>query len=150
MASLKTLTATDAVVSIKVDSLAFPAPEIIDGFEIDNAWQLSDITIAQTVLTLNGQLVGGYVPSIVEFTINVLPSSNAKTFFVDWMQASRTNQTMFKGLINITIPAEFSNYVLSDVVMTTGKILPSVNSILQPVSYKFQVSSANIVSTSLA
>ena len=148
MALNKTLTATDAIVSVKVDNL-FPVPQIIDGFEIDNAFQLSDINIAQTVLTLDGELTGGYVPSIVDFTINVLPVSLSKQFFVDWMQASKTNQTMFKATFNITIPGEKASYILTDVILVTGKILPSVNSILQPVSYKVQVSSKNIAAFSL-
>lgn len=148
MALNKTLTATDAIVAVQVSGL-FDTPEIIDEFEMDNAWQLSDITIAQTVLTLDGQLAGGYVPSIVDFTVNVLPTSLSKSMFVSWMQNSRTNQAMFKGTFNITIPSERANYILKDVIMVTGKILPNVNSILQPVSYKFQVSSRNIVATSL-
>ena len=148
MANNRTLTATDAIVAVSVQGL-FSVPQIVDGFEIDNAWQLSDTTIAQTVMTLDGELTGGYVPSIVDFTVNILPTSNSKQFFDVWMQNSRQNQTMFKGLFNITIPALSANYTLSNVILVTGKVLPNVNSILQPVSYKFQVSSKDILTVSL-
>lgn len=148
MANNRTLTTANAVVALSVSEL-FPVPQIIDEFEANNPFSLDDMVIAETVMALDGTLQGGYVPSMVTWTLSLLPTSSSKQFFVDWMQASKTAQTLYRCKGNVTIPGEKANYTLVNGILVSGGVMPSVRKMQQSVTYKIQFSSKDIISVSL-
>lgn len=149
MAKQRTLTATDAIVAVSVKDY-INVPFVVDEFELDNAWQLDDVTVSQNVLTLDGKLIGGYVNSKVGFTFNIMPTSNAYEIFAGLMQKTINEQRTFEAIFNVTLRGMKANYVLTEAQSVSGKFLPNVNSIVQPVSFRFEVSSRNIAYTSAA
>ena len=148
MANNRTLTAANAIVAAVVPNL-FPVPQILDGFEIDNNFTMGELTIAETVLTLDGELEGGYLPSKVAFKINLLPTSNSKQFFVDYLQASKTAQDLFRVNFSVTMLGEKAQYTLTNGIFIGGGVLPDVASIQKSVSFSFEFSSKNVTSVRL-
>jgi hypothetical protein len=145
MANNRTITASNATVSVVVPSL-FPVPFIVDEFDADNPFSLSGAVIAKTELSLDGVLIAGYTPAIQEWSITLKPTSNARKLFVDWMQASKRDQTVYPANFNINIPGESANYTLTNCIYMEGRDIPDIRQTLAPVTYKFHISSKDIVS----
>jgi hypothetical protein len=147
MANNRTLTAANAIVSITVPGL-FPVPQIIDGFEIEDNFTSGAISIAETVLTLDGELEGGFVYSTVPLRLNLLPMSNSKKFFVDYLQATRTNQDIFRANFSVTMIGEKTQYTLTNGIYISGQVIPNVAKIQKAVPFEFLFSSKNVTAVS--
>lgn len=147
MANNRTLTAANAIVAVDVPGL-FQVPQVIDGFEIDDNFTSGAINIAETTLTLDGELEGGFVYSTVPFRLNLLPTSNSKKFFVDYLQASRTNQDIFRANFSVTMIGEKTQYTLTNGIYISGQVIPDVAKIQKAVPFEFLFSSKNVTSVS--
>ena len=133
----KNLTAANAVVAISVPNL-YPVPQVLTSFVADNPFSADEQVIAETVLSLNGRLSGGWIPSTIMQTFTILPDTDDMGFFLNWMQASQSSRSMFECAGVITLPSIKRVYTMPKGFLISGKVFPDVSKILQPISFKIQ------------
>lgn len=144
----KELTVANSVFVLGVTGL-FDVPQLLQGFVADNPFSQDDVTIAETVMTMEGNLSAGYTPSSIMQTITILPDSPSAQFFSDWVQASKTDSTLFRCYGNLTIPGLQANYTLTSGVLKTAPIIPSAGKILKPLSFKIEWPSNGVLGVSI-
>ncbi len=133
----KTLTAANSTFGLAVTSL-YPVPQVLDQFSADAPFSTDDLVIAETVMSLDGKLLGGFVPNPVSQTIILQPTSNGVPMIINWLQASVTNRALYRAEATIIIPELGAKYVLSRGILISGKSIPDVRKITQPLSFKIQ------------
>ena len=133
----KSLTAANCTFGLAVTSL-YPVPQILDQFSADAPFGTEDLVIAETVMSLEGKLLGGFVPNAPIQTLTLQPTSNGVPMIINWLQASITNKSMYRAEASIIIPDLGYKYILSRGVLISGKSIPDVRKITQPLSFKIQ------------
>lgn len=130
----RNITAADASIIMTVDEL-YPQGVTLEQFSTDAAVAASDDTVAETRMGVDLQMVAGYVDSIKTVTITLEPSSPSIEYFDNLIKASRMNKTCYWITLNITLPALNKCITFSNGVLKTGKLLPDVRNVLDPVTY---------------
>lgn len=133
----KDLTSANCTFMLAITSL-YIVPQVLENFVADNPFSTSDIEVAETVMSLEGKLSAGFVPASVTQTITLLPNSESAGILVDWIQASRTNQSTYRANGNIILPSLGVNYTLINGALKSGKIIPDSRRILQPITFNIE------------
>lgn len=131
----KTLTAANSTFGLMVTSL-YPVPQILDQFAAENPFDTEELVIAETAMSLDGKLLGGFVPNPVNQTITLQPTSNGVPMLINWMQASVTGRALYRAEAVILVPELKFKYICTRGILVSGKSIPDVKKITQPISFK--------------
>lgn len=130
------ITSANASIIVTVEDL-FPAGFKLEQFSTDSAVSEGDETFAETRMGVDLQMVAGYVDQIKTLTVVMEPSSPSILYMNQWIKAQRTNRKVYWAKIVITIPSISQVLKYSDCVLKTGKLLPDVKQVLDPITYAF-------------
>ena len=131
------VTSANATAILTVDEL-YPSGVKLEQFSADNALTMSDDTIAEARMGVDGQMVAGYTPAIKTVNVILEPSSPSMKVFSDIYKASQTNRRVYKLALTLTLPAIGKTFNFVNGVMTQGKFAPDLGKTLQ--SQTFQIS----------
>jgi hypothetical protein len=133
----KTLTSANCTFAMAVSRL-YLVPQVLSRFVADNPFSTDDTVIAETVRSLDGNLSAGYVYSSIMQSITILPNSESARFMSDWMQASRTDKDVFRANGTLTLTGMSTQYILSNGVLISGKLIPDSKKMLEPITFKIE------------
>jgi hypothetical protein len=114
----------------------FPVPFLLEMWNSDNPFEYGDITLSETVATLDGTLTGGYVYEPTMWTFTLEANSPSVTRMTAWIQAQQTNREMYRAFGNLTLPAYGKNIVMSQGILTRAKPAPGSRKILSAMTYQ--------------
>lgn len=119
----------------------FPAGFELQQFSVNNAVAQGDDTYAETRMTVDGQMVAGYTPSIKTVTIVLEPSSPSIKYFDTLIKAEAANKRKYRVDFSVTYPSTGMIRQYSKGVLKTGKLVPDAQATLQPITYTFDFES---------
>ena len=119
----------------------FPAGFQLQQFSTSNAIAQGDDTKAETRMSVDGQMLAGYTPTIKTVTIVLEPSSPSITYMDTWQKAEATNKRKYWCDLMITYPSTGKVRKFKNGVLKTGKLVPDAQATLQPISYSFDFES---------
>ena len=88
-------------------------------------------------MSVDGQMLAGYTPTIKTVTIVLEPSSPSITYMDTWQKAEATNKRKYWCDLMITYPSTGKVRKFKNGVLKTGKLVPDAQATLQPISYTF-------------
>ena len=132
---MSTITSANGVITASVQGL-FPSPVTLEGWAVDDAFALDEVTLAEAKIGVDGMAAYGYVPTLSPFTIRLLANSPSLFFFEEIV-----NQTMALGevfIINLTVylPSVGKRYVFSNGTLLSGKLMPDGKKTLADQDFK--------------
>lgn len=116
----------------------------VDSFSTDQAINSETMEIAETRLTLDGELLGGYVPSMVPVTLTLEPTSDAYRLIELGFQAARASQKAMRCSLLFMLPAIKKAVRYEDGILQSLTMIPPVGRTLQTRQVRFVFSSENI------
>lgn len=119
----------------------FPAGFQLQQFSTSNAIAQGDDTKAETRMSVDGQMLAGYTPTIKTVTIVLEPSSPSITYMDTWQKAEATNKRKYWCDLMVTYPSTGKVRKFKNGVLKTGKLVPDAQATLQPISYSFDFES---------
>lgn len=134
MASL-TITSANAVYMLAVSSV-FPTPQQLQGFAVDEAFDTEQAEINVTQVGVDGVGVAGWVPREIKHTIVLLPSSNSRPIFEQWVTAMDNIRDTLYATATIVLPSLGLKYACQKGSLTRYPQMPGVRRVLQPVRYE--------------
>ncbi len=148
------ITASNATAILTVESL-FPNGFKLQQFSTDTFASTSDDTYAETRMGIDLQMVAGYVDQIKTVTITLEPSSPSVVNMNHIIAASRANKRIYLCQLLISLPSISRGYQYTNGVLKTGKFMPDIKKVLDPIQYTFDfekvksmdISAAGIAST---
>ena len=119
----------------------FPAGFQLQQFSTSNAVAQGDDTSAETRMSVDGQMVAGYTPTIKTVTIVLEPSSPSIRYMEIWQKAEATGRRKYWCDLTVTYPSTGKVRKFKNGVLKTGKLTADAQATLQPITYTFDFES---------
>lgn len=125
-----TITSANSILMLSIASV-FPAPQQIQGFGVDEAFDTEATDMAETQVGVDSFGVAGWVPRQVPMTITLLASSPSFLIFEEWVTAQdKINEILYASAV-ISIPSIARKYAAGKGALTRYPQLPNVRRVLQ-------------------
>ena len=141
---MNNITSANATAYMVVKDL-YPTGFALNNFSTDQAVDQSEDTIAETRMGVDGYMAAGYVPSIKAVTIQFEAASPSVQYLNNLYLASQKNRRTYEITLVVKVPAVNKTYTYSGGVLKTGKPLPGLKKVLDPVSYGFDFEKVSVM-----
>lgn len=141
---MNNITSANATAYMVVKDL-YPTGFALNNFSTDQAVDQSEDTIAETRMGVDGYMAAGYVPSIKAVTIQFEASSPSVQYLNNLYLASQKNRRTYEITLVVKVPSVNKTYTYSGGVLKTGKLLPGLKKVLDPVSYGFDFEKVSVM-----
>ena len=144
MAELENITSANASLVLVVDTI-IPAGVQLEHFSTDQAFSLSEVTVVEDRMGVDGHLAAGWVPSIKTVQIS-LEAASPSLWFLDMLQrAMENNRTIYDCTLVATIPSIRKVYTWSKGVLKSGTLVSNAKKVLDPTTWTFDFANLTIV-----
>ena len=141
---MNNITSANATAYMVVKDL-YPTGFALNNFSTDQAVDQSEDTIAETRMGVDGYMAAGYVPSIKAVTIKFEATSPSVQYLNNLYLASQKNRRTYEVTLVVKVPSVNKTYTYSGGVLKTGKLLPGLKKVLDPVSYGFDFEKVSVM-----
>ncbi|HFO4594254.1 TPA: hypothetical protein ACHLAF_003608 [Escherichia coli] len=83
----------------------YPGGFDVDDYAADNMFETGALQNKEDMMSADGKYHAGFIFNPTEFTINLMPTSNAGSLIDDWYAAERTAISAFQCNAVLTVPA---------------------------------------------
>ena len=141
---MNNITSANATAYMVVKDL-YPTGFALNNFSTDQAVDQSEDTIAETRMGVDGYMAAGYVPSIKAVKIQFEATSPSVQYLNNLYLASQKNRRTYEVTLVVKVPSVNKTYTYSGGVLKTGKLLPGLKKVLDPVSYGFDFEKVSVM-----
>ena len=106
-------------------------------FAADGLLDAEPRTLAETRMTLDGNLLAGYVPAIRRVTIHLEATSNGIPFLMALKLTSDAAKSPIPVILTVTVPSQGKRYVATG-FMTQCPEMPNLGTTVQPMDFVFE------------
>ena len=136
MSELTNITSANASLVLIVDTF-FPAGALLQHFSTDSMFELSEVTVTEDRMGVDGNLAAGWIPSIKTVKVD-LEAGSPSMWFMDMLaRAMESNRTIYKCTLIATIPSIRKIYTWTGGVLKTGTMVNNAKKVLDPTSWTF-------------
>ncbi|NTU49334.1 MAG: hypothetical protein HGA87_00300 [Desulfobulbaceae bacterium] len=107
----------------------------IQGFSTDNIFSSEDVEMAEIMMGADGKLSAAFVPNPTPMVITLQADSPSNEVFDFWARQQKTNRTLYKATMIVTISSISKSYVCSNGFFQKSKVMPDAAKVLQPRPY---------------
>ncbi len=132
---MATLTSANAQLAIAVAGI-FSAPQLIQGFAMDDAFTSEAIEQAEVQIGVDGEMSAAKVWVPYPITIHLMASSPSLRVFETWRQQQDANADVFVARGTIVIPSIAMTYDLVRGYLTKATPFPGAKKILEASQYE--------------
>ena len=129
-----TLTSANSIFTIVVPGL-YNTPVKLEGYAADKAWDFNPVTLAVTVIGVDGKKSAGYTPALVPQSIALQGDSKSRRVFKDIIQATIQNKETYRIDGTIVLPSTGESVTLTNGTLTEAPMAQSAHNVLQQVEY---------------
>lgn len=103
----------------------------IEGYSAESAWNMDDVSLATTILGVDGSFSSAWIPYMTTMTLQLMPNSSSNDFFERIMSYQDVIQETVELFGNIQIPSIGRKYALENGVISKMSLIPSAAKTLQ-------------------
>lgn len=130
-----TITSADAVLTLAVD-IVFPAPVQIQGFAVDDIYNIPSVRSVEVMMGVDGVLSGGFVYTQMPQEITLQADSASNDLFDQWWGQMQANRAVYAASGQILLPSLGRKYTQSNGFLTGYTPAPPGRRVLQPRRYE--------------
>lgn len=130
-----TVTVADAVLTLSV-GIIIPQPQQLQGFAVDDVFDIASIKSVETMMGVDGLLSGGFVYAEIRQTIALQADSASNAFFDTWWTQMQASKSVYVASGGVKLPSIATKFVLSTGYLTGYKPAPTGKRVLQPRHYE--------------
>ena len=144
MAELENITSANASLVLVVDTI-IPAGVQLEHFSTDQAFSLSEVTVVEDRMGVDGHLAAGWIPSIKTVQVN-LEAASPSLWFLDMLaRAMENNRTIYDCTLVATIPSIRKVYTWSKGVLKSGTLVSNAKKVLDPTTWTFDFANLTVI-----
>ena len=128
---MPSLTAANAIITLTVPGV-FNQPQQLKEFSVDDVAGADTLTVAETLMGVDGHLSGGYVYNAVKYRYTLQADSPSNFFFDQWKLAQDSNEDTFPASGNLILKSVGTKWAWRRGFLTSWKPAPDIKKILQP------------------
>ena len=133
---MASLTAANAVIMLTIPGV-FSQPQQLQQFAVDDVADADTLTVAETLMGVDGVLSGGYVFNSVKYTYSLQANSPSCFVFDQWKAAQDAEEDTFNANGILVLRSLGTKWTWTNGFLTEWKPAPDIKKILQP--RKFQI-----------
>jgi hypothetical protein len=137
-----TITSANAILFLTIPSL-YPTPQQIQGFAVDDIYDIPDLEIGESMMGVDGVLSAGWVNVKVPQTIALMADSPSNNIFDTWYTSEQQIQDKLVANGSITLTSIGKKYAMITGYLTGFKPIADGKKVLQP--RKFVVTWQSII-----
>lgn len=138
------ITSANATLILTVDDL-FPQGIQLYMFATDQSLSMSELTVAETRMGVDGNLVAGFVPNPKEVNIMLEAASPSYSSLATLYRATEQKRGIYQCTLIATVPSIKQVYTWTAGVLVKGTPVPPFKKILDPTSWTFHFARLTIV-----
>lgn len=138
------ITSLNAVFLISVPGL-LPVVQQLQDWAVDDIYDVDDIDLTDTAMSVDGILTGGLVLSAMPMNVAQMADSPSISFFEAWNAGQRSLLDAIPAQGTITLTATGRVYTLVKGYLSRFKPMPDAKKTLQP--RKFRITWQNIIAS---
>lgn len=118
----------------------YPGGFDVDDYATDNMFETGALQNKEDMMSADGKYHAGFIFNPTEFTINLMPTSNASSLIDDWLAAERAAISAFACNAVLTVPALDAKWNFVNGVLYTWTPTPPGRRVLQarPAVFHFE------------
>ena len=110
------ITAANAVVTLTVQNV-FSAPQQLQGFDVDDVYDVDAVDVAETKIGVDGIMSSGYIFFITPWKVMLQADSPSITLFETWLATQKANGQLYQASGTVLLPAIGLKYAMSNGVL---------------------------------
>jgi len=115
----------------------FPGPQVIQGYQVDDAFGTEDVTPAEARMGVDGKKSSGYTPYLTKMLVHLMADSPSIAIFENWLQAMRAqNDDLPAQSASIWSPSLGKVYDFSNGTLTRYKPTPDAKKVFEGQTYE--------------
>lgn len=138
------ITSANATLILTVDDL-FPQGIPLYMFATDQSYNQSEVTVAETRMGVDGNMVAGFTPSIKEVNIMLEAASPSYASLATLYRALEQKRGIYQCTLIATVPAIAKVFTWTAGVLVKGTPVPPGKKVLDPTSWTFHFARLTIV-----
>ena len=131
------ITSANAVFTVSQTTL-FPSPVQLQQFAVDDAFDTEMLTIADTMMGVDGYFTGGFVWEQVKMSITLMGDSSSFSVFNQIYTSSQVNETVYPLTATITLQDLNLKWNMTQGIVTSVTVIPPVKKLIQPAKYNIE------------
>lgn len=128
---MATLTAANSVITLSIAGV-FPAPQQLQGFDVDDVFSTEAVAPAETKMGVDGILSGGWVPTEKKVTYTLQADSASNEVFDAWNDFQQQTQEAAIAQGNVFLPGLNRIYTKTRGFLTGYTAIADVKKLVQP------------------
>ncbi len=128
---MATLTAANAVITLTIPGI-FSIPQQLQQFAVDDVADVDTLTIAETLMGVDGFLSGGFVFNAVKYTFTLQADSPSCFLFDQWKNAQATLLDTFPCNGGLLLKSLGTKWTWTRGFLVDYSPAPNIKKILQP------------------
>lgn len=106
------ITSANAVFTLTIPGV-FSAPQQLQGFDVDSAFDIEAVDTAETKIGVDGQGSGGLIFNMIPMTVHIQADSPSVLLFETWLATQQTTLQIFGCTGLVVMPAIGRKYTLN-------------------------------------
>lgn len=128
---MATLTSANAVITLTIPGI-FSTPQQLQQFAVDDVADVDTLTIAETLMGVDGFLSGGFVFNSVKYTFTLQADSPSCFIFDQWKNAQATLLDTFPANGGLLLKSLGTKWTWTRGFLVDYSPAPNIKKILQP------------------
>jgi len=141
---MATITAANSTYLLAVNGL-FPTFQVLEGYSADDAFSTDAVEPAEVVMGVDGKMSAGWIPTVTQQTISLMPDSNADQIFDAWQAAQKAAREIYFAQAQILLPSVSRSYTLMNGVLSSIPPMVSARKVLQARQFRITWESVTVV-----
>lgn len=141
---MATITAANSTYLLAVNSL-FPTFQVLEGYMADDAFSTDAVEPAEVVMGVDGKMSAGFIPTVTQQSISIMPDSNADQIFDAWLAAQKAAKEVYFAQAQILLPSINRSYTLTNGVLTSIPPMVSARKVLQGRQFRITWETVTVV-----
>ena len=128
------ITTSNSILLQSVTGL-FTVPQQIQGFSVDDLFDMASISPVESMMGADGKLSFGYIPVAKVLNLTLLADSPSNIFFDAWATAQEAAREVYTANGIIRLPGLSKSYVLTKGGLTGYDPMSDAKKMMQPRKY---------------
>jgi hypothetical protein len=133
---MASLTAANAIIMLTIPGV-FNQPQQLQQFAVDDVADVDTLTVAETLMGVDGFLSGGYVYNSVKYNYVLQANSPSCFVFDQWKAAQDAEEDTFSANGVLVLRSLGTKWTWTNGFLTEWKPAPDIKKIIQP--RRFQI-----------
>jgi len=129
------ITAANAIVTLTIPGI-FSAPQQLQGFDVDDVYDVESVDVAETKIGVDGVMSSGYIFFMTPWTVALQADSASVLVFETWLATQKAQGLLFPATGTVQLQSTGRKYAMTNGVLQNMKQMPPVKKVLQPRLFK--------------